>query len=135
VTIVTDAPTAAEGSEADPPTDDSSAAPASDTTAPTISSANSQHAQMACDGTIYPTASVITISATDNVGVTAVTATWSGAYEGQASASRSGGSWVFTFDATGPGTKGDVQFVITATDAAGNTSSPAAVVVNVDCLV
>lgn len=135
VTIVADAPTATEGSEEAPPTDGSGAAPASDTTAPTISSAVSQHPLMACDGILLPTSSVITIVAADNVGVTAVTATWSGAYEGQASATRSGGSWVFTFDATGPGTKGDVQFVITAVDAAGNTSSPAAVVVNVDCLV
>lgn len=129
VTIVADAPTAA------PVTDDPVDVPAADTAAPAISSASSQHSQMACDGAIYPTSSIITIVAADNVGVTAVTATWSGAYEGQASATRSGGSWVFTFDATGPGTKGDVQFVITAVDAAGNTSSPAAVVVNVDCIV
>lgn len=129
VTIVADTPIVA------PPGDDPVDVPASDTTAPVISSASSQHTQMACDGTLYPTESVITIAATDNVGVTAVRATWSGAYEGEATATRSGGSWVFTFDATGPGTKGDVQFVITAVDAAGNTSSPAAVVVNVDCLV
>lgn len=133
VTIVADAETPSNAPSA--PADDSGAAPARDTAAPTISSASSQHSQMACDGAIYPTSSVITIVAADNVGVTAVTATWSGAYTGQVSATRSGGSWVFTFDATGPGTKGDVQFVITAVDAAGNTSSPAAVVVNVDCLV
>ncbi len=129
VTVVTDAPTA------DPASEEQVDVPATDTVAPTISSASSQHSQMACDGPLYPTSSVITIVAADNFGVTAVTATWSGAYEGQASATRSGGSWVFTFDATGPGTKGIVQFVITAVDAAGNTSSPATLDVDVDCIV
>ncbi len=132
VTIVADAETPSDAPSA--PADDSGAAPARDTAAPTISSASSQYPLMTCDDSYLPAVSVITIDAADNVGVTAVTATWSGAYTGQASATRSGGSWVFTFDATGPGTKGDVQFVITAVDAAGNTSSPAVVVVNVDCI-
>ncbi len=130
VTIVADvaAPTVAPSS----PPGDSSATPARDTVAPTVSSAVSQHSQLSCGGPPFPESSVFTIVAADNVGVTAVTATWSGAYTGQASASQSGGSWVFTFDSTGD-FQGDVQFVITAVDAAGNTSSPAAVVVNVDC--
>jgi hypothetical protein len=149
VTIVADpTPAAADPGASDPgavepPVDGSGGAappappaPARDTAAPRISSVTSQHPIVACDaGYTYPTASVITIAAADNVGVTAVRATWSGAYSGQATATRSGAVWVFTFDATGPGTQGPVQFAITAVDAAGNVSAPAGLTVPVDCLI
>ncbi|MFN4000604.1 hypothetical protein [Microcella sp.] len=142
VTIVADsAPPAAEPVASEPPVDDSDGSPspsqpARDRTAPTISSVVSQHPIVACDdGYTYPTATVITITAADAVGVTGVRATWSGAYTGQATATRSGSVWVFTFDATGPGTQGPVQFTITAVDAAGNVSAPAGLTVPVDCLI
>jgi hypothetical protein len=49
--------------------------------------------------------------------------------------SNGGSTWTFTFDATGPGDRGDVTFSMVASDAAGNRSAASTVSVFVDCLI
>jgi hypothetical protein len=66
----------------------------------------------------------ISVTASDNVGVTGVKITWSGAQSGSANMTRSGGVWKFTYstNATGPHDYGFITFSLRATDAAGNHS-------------
>lgn len=140
VTVVTDAAAEPEPSvdSPDSPADPSApgSGPAPDTAAPTLSGAGAQPPTVGCSTDYNPvTSTLISVNAVDNVGVTGVTISWSGSsYTGQSSAARSGSVWSTTFDATPePGGNGPVTFVITARDAAGNVSSAATVVVNVEC--
>jgi hypothetical protein len=98
--------------------------PPGDTTPPVVTSASAQPT------TIYavyceqsPSSSSVQATATDDVGVTSVTLTWSGnAGSGSAAMSRDGNTW---YSGMGDFTKtGDVSWSVTATDAAGNTSKP-----------
>lgn len=72
---------------------------------------------------------VITVTAADNVGVTAVQISWSGEFTGSGAMTRSGGQWIYTF--TPPSDDGgDITFTLRAKDAAGNLSNPATLVVD-----
>lgn len=73
--------------------------------------------------------STITALASDDVAVTSVSVSWSGAASGSASMTRVGGEWRFTW-ANGTDDYGLVTFTIRARDAAGNVSSPSIVVVD-----
>jgi hypothetical protein len=70
--------------------------------------------------------------AADNVAVTAVSVSWSGAYAGNGSASFTGTEWEFGITGAGP-QFGAVTIVLKAMDAAGNQSAPQQIVVNVSC--
>ena|GEM_PF-5173245 len=110
--------------------------PAGDTSAPQLSAPNAQPALIACSGGYpYPTASLISVAAQDNLAVTRVDISWSGSYSGSSTMSNGGSTWTFTFDATGPGDRGDVTFSMVASDAAGNRSAASTVSVFVDCLI
>jgi RNA polymerase sigma factor (sigma-70 family) len=98
--------------------------PPGDTTPPVVNSASAEPT------TIYavyceqsPSSSSVQATASDDVGVTSVTLTWSGqAGSGSAAMSRDGNTW---YSGMGDFTKtGDVSWSVTATDAAGNTSKP-----------
>lgn len=70
----------------------------------------------------------IVTSASDDVGVTGVTITWSNQYAGSAQMTRSGSTWSYTF--TPPTTDdGDITFTVQARDAAGNLSQTRSVTV------
>jgi hypothetical protein len=71
--------------------------------------------------------------ASDNVGVTGVQITWSGAHSGSGSMVWSGSEWTFSF--TRPvSPNGNTTFVLRARDAAGNLSAPVAIDVYLDTL-
>ena len=106
-----------------------------DTTGPSLSAFAAGPNQISCmTGTPWPTNSQLSLTAVDASGVTAVDLTWSGSYSGSAVMQRSGTTWSFTFDATGPGDKGTVVFSAVGVDPSGNRSAPATVSVSVDCL-
>lgn len=91
-----------------------------DTTAPTITSAGSDKGDggVCADGTDAVT---VFATATDNVGVAAMSISWSGFATGAAQMAFNGSTWTFTLDPAGSG-NGDLNFAITAADAAGNAS-------------
>jgi hypothetical protein len=98
--------------------------PPGDTTAPVVTSASAEPT------TVYaaycqqsPAETSVQATASDDVGVTSVTLTWSGsAGSGSAAMSRDGNIW---YSGMGGFTRtGDVSWRVTATDAAGNTSEP-----------
>jgi RNA polymerase sigma factor (sigma-70 family) len=101
-------------------------APPPDRQAPVINSAAADRPRIntpSCEQP--PTTSTITVSATDNVGVTSAKLTWTGPGQtpgGSQTMSGSGG----TFSATiGPFSNGGaINWTVTVTDAARNTSSP-----------
>jgi hypothetical protein len=74
---------------------------------------------------------VVTVTATDNVGVTGVTATLSGAAHGARALTRVGGYWQLTFssNSTAGSSYGIITFTLRAHDAAGNLSAPVIVTV------
>ncbi|MBN9605826.1 MAG: hypothetical protein J0G30_04375 [Actinomycetales bacterium] len=89
-------------------------APAADTTAPSVGGGS---VNVVCP------AAVVSVNASDNVGVTRVDISYSGnAHPGSGSMSPSGGTWTFSYDSYALGT-GNVTFVMTAFDAAGNKST------------
>ena len=91
--------------------------PVADTIPPALSGAASASPHV-CYNAYEPKTTVVSVNATDNVGVTSVTATVNGSPLAQAS--HSGNNWGFTF---GPyGTTGDRIVVFTAKDAAGNSA-------------
>ena len=74
-------------------------------------------------------------TASDNVGVNSVGLSWTGQYtSGSAAMGLVGGVWTYEVHDDGSyGLSGDITFTVTATDAAGNSSAPKAVVANVQC--
>lgn len=121
---------------ADPASPTPNQPPAGDTSKPKLSAPSVQPAVIACaDGYGYPTTALITVTASDNVAVTSVSIAWTGSYTGSGSMTRSGSTWKYTFDATGPGDRGDVNFRMVAKDAAGNSSAASTTSVFVDCLI
>jgi hypothetical protein len=77
-------------------------------------------------------ATTLSVVATDNVGVTGVTATWSGAVSGSGTLHLVSGTWQLSFSSTrtdGP-SYGTIVFVFTAHDAAGNASPQASATVD-----
>ncbi len=120
----------------DKPATDPGSPPAADTAKPKLSAPKAQPDLIACsDGYPYPTSSTISVTAQDNVAVTRVDISWTGSYSGSSTMSGNGSTWKFTFDATGPGDRGDVNFSMVARDAAGNRSAASTVSVFVDCLI
>jgi hypothetical protein len=110
--------------------------PAGDTASPQLSAPTAQPTTVGCStGYPYPTSSLISVTAQDNVAVTRVDISWSGSYSGSSTMANSGSMWTFTFDATGPCDRGDVTFSMVALDAAGNRSAASTVSVFVDCLI
>lgn len=124
--VVTEAPvepTTPPSSNPKPPTTPK------DTTAPTITSISANPLVV-----INNSPSTITVAATDNVGVSSVTLTWTnanGSSTGSVSMPKAGSSWAYTWTNNGPSsTYGNFTFTAVANDAAGNHSAGAKVVVN-----
>jgi hypothetical protein len=109
-------------------------APAADTTAPSLGAASASPAgdiyAADSDAPYCPISSVVSVSASDNVGVAGVRVTWSGAESGSADLSV-GSSWSFTFNPAQATPDGVVTFTLVARDAAGNTSAPATTTLNI----
>ncbi|MEO8527938.1 MAG: hypothetical protein ABI435_02565 [Pseudolysinimonas sp.] len=115
--VVTEAPPVV--TQAPPPP------PAKDTTPPTIGQAT----------VAVPCAdAVVTVSASDNVGVSSVSLTWTvGSNSGGGAMTKSGPTtWTYDYDSYANGT-GNVKFDMTAYDAAGNSASTS-VSKNVNCV-
>jgi hypothetical protein len=68
---------------------------------------------------------IISVSASDNRGVTAVSISWSGpgGASGSGSMTRSGSVWKFTYDPASTATTGTASFTLQARDAVGNKSA------------
>jgi hypothetical protein len=101
-------------------------APPKETVKPIIVKASANPTIVYNDG-----ATTLSVVATDNVGVTGVTATWTGSATGSAALHLVGGTWQMSFSSSrtdGP-SYGNITFTFVAHDAAGNASSSANVVV------
>ncbi len=94
----------------------------SDTTPPSVG-------QAYADPTPFYNAETTTVHAlaTDNVAVTSVLISWSGAHTGSGTMTKIGGEWQFAFSTTDNPT-GMMTFELRAVDAAGNVSSPVKVI-------
>jgi len=105
-------------------------------TAPVLGQASASSSQVACTaGYPQPATTTISVQATDNAGVTGVTATLSGAETGtRALAHGAGNTWSFVYDPTDIGIPNGSTVTITlrATDGL-LTSNPSAVSVPVYC--
>ena len=100
-------------------------APAKDTTKPTIGQPT------ATPNPVYNTdPTIITVTASDNSGVTSVLISWSGEFTGSSTMTSSGGVWKYTFTPPNADVGGDITFTLRAKDAAGNLSNPVSVVVD-----
>jgi hypothetical protein len=109
--------------------------PAPDTTAPVLGTPSGAQSIGCTPGYgSTPEATTITISASDNKGVTGVSISWSGAHAGSGSMSKSGSNWTYTYNPPDH-VVGSVTFTMVARDAAGNQSTPKSFVVSVDCLI
>lgn len=72
-----------------------------------------------------PYTDTITVNATDNVAVTSVSISWTGAESGSAHMTHvSGSKWTYVYDVGSTNSAGTVTFQVQARDAAGNLSSP-----------
>ena len=114
--------------------------PAPDTSNPAISQVTSSTPSVCKYDNSPPYADKATITATasDNVGVTGATISWSGVQtSGPVAMQGSGGTWTFVYNppSTSPG--GNVTFSVQVRDAAGNISPAKTVVVAIDaqCLI
>lgn len=108
-------------------------APVADTTGPTLGAASRSPSDVSAANSDAPNCdivSTISVVANDNVGVTGVLISWTGAESGAGQMS-SGASWTFAFNPADATPTGDVTFTLVARDAAGNTSAPAATTVKV----
>ena len=100
-------------------------APAGDTAKPTISSASATP-------TVFYNAdpTQLQVLAADNVGVTGVSASFSGAYTGSRGLTFSAGAWRLSFSITDDDYYGDITVTFRAVDAAGNQSAASSVVID-----
>ena len=73
---------------------------------------------------------VIEVQASDNVGVTGVNVSITGAYTGNRTMTKVGNVWRLSFSIPEDNYYGDITFTARAVDAAGNQSAPSAVVVD-----
>ena len=73
---------------------------------------------------------VISVSASDNIGVTSVLISWSGEFTGSSTMTLSSGVWKYTFTPPSIDVGGDIVFTMRAKDAAGNLSNPVTVTVD-----
>ena len=99
--------------------------PTSDTTAPALKTP-SVVAPWPNNGVCvaYGEHATISVVATDNVGVTGVAISWSGAKSGSGQMSGGGSNWSFTYTPANESGYGIVNFTLIARDAAGNLSAP-----------
>ncbi|MEO5919762.1 MAG: hypothetical protein ABIQ01_01330 [Pseudolysinimonas sp.] len=120
VTQVTPTPTP-EPTETAPPK------PPAETTPPSITSIKASKTVV-----LNNESSTISVAATDNVGVTTVTLSWTnGTNSGSATMPKSGSSWQYVWANNGPpSTYGVYKFTAVAFDAAGNQSPGAEVLVD-----
>jgi hypothetical protein len=129
VTVVTPTPTPEPTSEPEPTNDPEPPPPPppADTTAPVVTKIGANPAFV-----INGQASLISVTASDNVGVTGVTLSWSGpnGITGSAQMVPTSGTWRYSwsYDNYSNGF-GDWTFTARAKDAAGNLSGPVQVVV------
>lgn len=110
---------------ADPtqPTPPTPPGPVADTTSPTLGKPTATPATGVCADDSWPThTSVITINASDNVGVTGVSISWNGVATGSGEMTGGPSSWSYTFNPPSSTQSGSVTFVLQARDAAGNLS-------------
>ncbi|HEY4224838.1 MAG TPA: hypothetical protein VGM70_03405 [Pseudolysinimonas sp.] len=126
---VVEAPVAppAPGKPSKPGTPSTPSAPAPDTTPPTVATpvvATNQNCLV-----------VVTVTATDDVGVTGVTVVLSGANGGSHPMTFGNGHWQYTLQAPPVFSSGSTTFTVTAKDAAGHSSSPKSVSASVQCLI
>lgn len=104
--------------------------PPSDTTAPAILQYGVSDNDLYQDET-----ATFTILASDNVAVTSVSASWSGARSGSANLSKVGNEWRLVYARPVPlAPNGTVTFTFRAKDAAGNQSAPAVIAINLNSL-
>lgn len=98
----------------------------SDTTAPTASGPSAD---------VNNCPAIVRVSAGDNVAVTGVTVSWSGAASGSAQMTPAGGAlWQLSYDSANL-PEGNMTFTFVARDAAGNQSPPVAINVYMVCLI
>lgn len=96
-----------------------------DTTPPIIQ-------QVSVDTNACP--AVISLVASDNVAVTSVTLSWTGAATGSAAMTLVAGTWRYNYDSA-DAPEGTMTFTAVARDAAGNTSSPSGASTYMACLI
>jgi hypothetical protein len=97
---------------------------APDTTAPTIGTPTAGTPVVCIHGGNPPYADTLSVTASDNVGVTSVAITWTGATTGNKTMTHSGSGWTFVYDVGTSTAAGTITFQLQARDAAGNLSSP-----------
>ena len=112
------------GPDPDPDPEPEPVPPPSDTTPPSVQ-------QLGVDVNGCP--AVIQAVAADNVGVTQVTLSWSGAASGSAPMTLVSGTWRYLYDSENL-PEGNMTFTAIARDAAGNVSAPAGANVYMVCL-
>jgi hypothetical protein len=128
VKVVLDPPPVVAAPVAPPSSGGGGGTPAApDTTAPTIGKPTSNIDPVCNNTSAYPPA-IISVSASDNVGVTGVSISWTGAETGSSSMNP-GGTWTYSYHPTSPAKHGGLTFTVRATDAAGNLSAPGSVTI------
>jgi hypothetical protein len=100
---------------------------APDTTAPTLGTPSAGIPIVCNKAGSPPYTDTISVTAADNVGVTSVAISWSGATSGSGAMTRSGATWTYVYSAADSTAAGTITFQIQARDAAGNLSAPAKV--------
>jgi len=105
-------------------------------TPPSLGQVSASSTQLGCTAGYLGRTETTTISvqASDNAGVTGVTATLSGADTGSRPLTGSGNTWSLVYNPADFGINGNVTFTLVATDGS-LTSNSSAVVVNVTCFV
>jgi hypothetical protein len=90
-----------------------------DTTAPTVGTPTADNtANLNCHARV-------TVTASDNIGVSSVSISWTGTNHGSGNMSATGGHWEYQFQGDMSNTfSGSTTFTVVAHDAAGNASSP-----------
>lgn len=101
--------------------------PDADTTSPTLGNPTATPSASICAddsyAAYYAIASVIAVTAADNVGVTGVHISWSGVATGQAEMTGGPTNWTYTYNPPHTTPAGTVTFVLQARDAEGNLSA------------
>jgi hypothetical protein len=99
--------------------------PPADTVAPSIQAASANPTTFYNDD-----ATLLTVQASDNVGVTSVTVQFSGAYTGSGVLTKSGSVWQLSFSLVSGQNEGAITATFRAVDAAGNQSAPTPIAIN-----
>ena len=139
ISLVPDAPVVVTPTEPSKPSKPANPS-TPDTTSPAISQVTSSTPSVCKYDNSPPYADKATITATasDNVGVTGATISWSGVQtSGPVAMQGSGGTWTFVYNPPSSSPGGNVTFSVQVRDAAGNVSPAKTVVVAIDaqCLI